>query len=133
MADTTTKSISELQTQPTANSGDLFAVSVPDAGSDTGYSSAKESAAVVAAGIVSSYLYPTELPNMQNRTITGALNVLLGNIAAVYDDTATYAAGDYCTYNGQLYKANQAISTAESFDATHWDATTIMAEIGGGS
>ena len=50
--------------------------------------------------------------------------------AAAYDPSATYSEGDYCTYQGQLYKANQDISTAEAWTAAHWTATSIMAEVG---
>ena len=46
------------------------------------------------------------------------------NMADAYDATATYQEGDYCTYGGKLYQANTDISTAEAFDATHWDETT---------
>ena len=50
-------------------------------------------------------------------------------IAAEYDATASYAAGDYCIYNDQYYKCNTAIpSGGETWDATHWDATTLGAE-----
>lgn len=48
----------------------------------------------------------------------------VANMADAYDATATYAEGDYCTYGGKLYQANTDISTAEAFDATHWDETT---------
>ena len=50
--------------------------------------------------------------------------------AAAYDPSATYSEGDYCTYQGQLYKANQDISAAEPWTAAHWTATSIMAEVG---
>lgn len=50
-------------------------------------------------------------------------------IAAPYDDTATYAVGDYCTYGERLWKCNTAIATAEPFTAAHWTATTVMEEI----
>lgn len=118
------KSISELTTQAIANDGDLFEVAIVDENSASGYSSKKESAAVIAEGIVNQYTYPLGMPNMQNKTILGAINQLLANFAAVYDSTATYAVGDICTYNGQLYKCNTAISTAEAFDVTKWDAGT---------
>ena len=52
-------------------------------------------------------------------------------IADAYDDTATYAVGDYVMYGSKLYKCTTAVSTAETFDPTKWAATTIMAEIAG--
>lgn len=55
--------------------------------------------------------------------------VRMAMIAAPYDDTATYAVGDYCTYGERLWKCNTAIGTAEPFTAAHWTATTVMEEI----
>lgn len=50
-------------------------------------------------------------------------------IAAEYDETESYAVGDYCIYNDHYYKCNTAIpSGGETWDATHWDATTLGAE-----
>jgi hypothetical protein len=53
----------------------------------------------------------------------------LTNIAGAYDDTATYAVGDYCIYNNQLYKCNTAISTPEAFNPNHWTSTDVSAEL----
>ena len=55
--------------------------------------------------------------------------VRMAMIAAPYDDKATYAVGDYCTYGERLWKCNTAIGTAEPFTAAHWTATTVMEEI----
>ena len=125
------KSISQLDTQASASTTDLFEVAVADSGSASGYASKKESAAVIAAGIVNGFNYPTAMPKMQSRTIAGAINTLLDNFAPTYDAALTYSEGDVCTYNGALYKANQNISTPEAWNSSHWDATTA-AESGGG-
>ena len=50
-----TKSISQLDTQATSEPTDLFEVAVADSGSSTGYTSRKESAAVIADGFVNAY------------------------------------------------------------------------------
>lgn len=126
------KSISELDSQVTANESDLFEVAVVDGGSASGYSSKKESAAAIAEGIVNQYTYPLGMPNMQAKTILGAINQLLANVAAVYDSTQTYAVGAFVTYNGQLYKCNTAIDTAETFDPTKWDAVNLADNLGSG-
>ena len=55
--------------------------------------------------------------------------VRMAMTSAPYDDTATYAVGDYCTYGDRLWKCNTAIGTAEPFTAAHWTATTVMEEI----
>lgn len=45
-----------------------------------------------------------------------------------YDETATYNIGDYCIYNNSLYRCNTNISTAESFNNSHWTLTSIEYE-----
>ena len=47
-----------------------------------------------------------------------------------YSSSSTYLKGDYCIYNNKLQKANQNINTAEAFNSSHWDETTIEAELG---
>ena len=50
-------------------------------------------------------------------------------ITTLYADlTFPVAAGTMCSYNGLLYKANQAIATSEEWTAAHWTQTTIEAE-----
>lgn len=52
------------------------------------------------------------------------------NTADEYDATAAYAVGDYCLYEGDLYKCNTAIATGgEAWNSTHWTATQIMDEV----
>lgn len=126
------KSISQLDTIAQAHDTDLFEVAAVDAQSASGYKSGKMSAEVMAEGLLSTYTYPTAMPQMQNKTITGALNQLLANFAPAYDDTQTYSAGDVCTYNGQLYRANTDIDTPEAFDIANWDAGTAADFFEGG-
>lgn len=64
-----------------------------------------------------------------NANVDDIAALRMAMIAAPYDDTATYAVGDYCTYGNKLWKCNTAIGTAEPFTAAHWAATTVMAEI----
>lgn len=49
--------------------------------------------------------------------------------AAPYSTSQTYALGAYCTRDGKLYKANQAISAAEEWTVAHWTETTMGAEL----
>lgn len=46
-------------------------------------------------------------------------------LAPMYDNTATYAVGDYVVYEYDLYKCTTAVSTAEEFDPTKWTQTTV--------
>lgn len=55
------------------------------------------------------------------------------NIASAYDETSTYAQGDFCIYEGVLYQANQDIETAEEWDSTHWDSVKLTDIMGTGS
>lgn len=48
------------------------------------------------------------------------------NLADSYDSTSTYSVGDWCVYEGTLYQCNTAITTAEAFDSTKWDAKKVV-------
>ena len=71
-----------------------------------------------------------DLPTIEDVTPSAIGALLAISAASAYDPSSTYIEGDYCTYQGQLYKANQDISTAEPWTAAHWTATSIMAEVG---
>lgn len=71
-----TKSISQLDTQATANETDLFEVAIVDANSASGYASKKESAAAIADAIVGDYQYPLRITGTTAKTIAGAINEL---------------------------------------------------------
>lgn len=61
----------------------------------------------------------------QGKVLNDKANTILSDIAAEYDNTATYALGDLCIYQNALYKCITAITTAEAWNATHWTATTL--------
>lgn len=68
----------------------------------------------------------------ESTTLIGAANELHNTIGAdAYDDTATYNTGDYCIYGGELYKCNDDNVTG-AWDATKWDATILVDELGAG-
>ena len=46
-------------------------------------------------------------------------------LAPAYSTSATYAVGQYVTYNGGLYRCISAITTAESWTAAHWSAAKV--------
>lgn len=77
---------------------------------------------------------PLEYGNLETEstTLIGAANELHNTIGAdAYDDTATYNTGDYCIYGGELYKCNDDNVTG-AWDATKWDLTKVVDELGGG-
>lgn len=49
--------------------------------------------------------------------------------AEEYDDGAAYAAGDYCTRDGKLYKCVTVISAGEPWNAAHWAETSVDTEL----
>lgn len=58
------------------------------------------------------------------------------NLADAYDETATYEAGDYVIYGGDLYKCLEDIDEPEEWDSTKWESCLItdeMATSGGSS
>lgn len=54
----------------------------------------------------------------------------LSNLADAYDATKTYAVGDWCIYNSVLYQCKTAITTAEAWNAAHWQQMTVTEAIG---
>lgn len=75
------------------------------------------------------FTYKGQVTELETPLGIPAIRTDIGNIcdslAAEYDDTATYAIGDYCVYEAALYKCNTTISTAEEWDAGHWTAVTV--------
>lgn len=59
----------------------------------------------------------------------GTEYIVANLISDAYDDSATYAVGDYCSYDGDFYVCNTAISTAESWTAAHWTQVTVSDEL----
>ena len=47
------------------------------------------------------------------------------NLAADYSSSKTYVVGEYCIYNGSLYRCTTAITTAESWTAAHWTSAVL--------
>lgn len=51
------------------------------------------------------------------------------DLAAEYSASATYAIGDYCVKDGQLYRCTTAITTAEAWTSGHWTAVSLGADV----
>lgn len=49
--------------------------------------------------------------------------------AAAYNPSGTYAVGDYCTVEGNLYKCNTPINGGEAWNAEHWTETSVAVEL----
>lgn len=105
-----------------------------------GLVSLKATILALATKIVTAINFTSAL-DTTNKTITGAINeVAQGGgggtdvIAEDFDSTATYAVGDYCIYEGSLYKCTTAVTTAGDWDSSDWTETLVMDEVeqGGG-
>ena len=106
--------------------GDVSAVSsLPSSGNtvnDTYY--------VTAVGA----LYTWNGSNWQQSSVSASdystwLAQIRANIAPTYSSSSTYEVGDFCLYSDQLYVCNTAITTAESWTAAHWTATSLGAKV----
>lgn len=54
-------------------------------------------------------------------------------VAPVYSDNTTYSTGEFCIYQGKLYKALQDVDH-EEFDSSKWEESNLLtATIGGGT
>ena len=47
------------------------------------------------------------------------------NIANTYSSSASYAIGQYCLYDNNLYKCTTTISTPEAWNSSHWIQVTV--------
>lgn len=106
----------------------------PSTQAEKPYLSSKTSGDSLADFIANEEEYTNDLTT-EDKTLTGAINELLVyalNIADEYDSTSTYDEGDFCLYEGVLYKCLVDISVAEAWDSTHWTSTLIVDNFGGG-
>lgn len=67
--------------------------------------------------------------NNSNLEIFNRIKETNANSADEYSNSKTYIKDEYCIYNNTLYKANQAIDTAEEFTESHWTETTVGTEL----
>lgn len=107
------------------DSANVIFDAVPTAGHGNGY-------AVTSEG-VKNELDPIKADVSGLQSDVGDLQTDVGNlqddISDAYDETATYAEGEIVIYDGVLYECTVTggITTPESWDPTHWTATTIKA------
>lgn len=53
----------------------------------------------------------------------------VGTVASAYDASKTYAVGDYAIHNNDLYRCITAITTAETFTASHWTKIVLADDV----
>ena len=96
------------------DSGNVIFDNTPTAGHGVGY-------AVTSEGVLNA------LGSLQT-TLEGEIDTVEDIIADAYDENNTYDTGDYCIRSDVLYKCNDDNVTG-AWDATKWDATTIVDEL----
>ena len=62
-------------------------------------------------------------------TIPADYSDLLATIAPTYSSSALYPVGAYVWYDGNLYRCNTAITTAETWTAAHWTEAIVSDDI----
>ena len=120
------KKFSELDRAVSLNNGDLLALAQVDAEAETGYKSAAAPVSDVAQKILKGISFPADLET-DSKNVLGAINeaAMDKNIANPYSNQATYDVGDFVIYQTVLYKCTTAVSVAEDFDDTKWEATLV--------
>lgn len=64
-------------------------------------------------------------------TIPADYSSLWTSLAPAYSTSKSYAIGDFCTYNGNLYRCGVAIPSGESWTSSHWSNVDVGDEISG--
>jgi hypothetical protein len=61
--------------------------------------------------------------------LTVQVNKDQSNIASEYSPSATYAVGNYCLHDGNLYKCTTTITTPEAWNSAHWIQAHIANDV----
>jgi hypothetical protein len=69
------------------------------------------------------------LVNQINAAIAAIPVSYNSSFAPAYSTSGLYSVGQYVTYNGNLYRCNTAITTAETWTAAHWTQTNLGADV----
>ena len=69
-----------------------------------------------------------EAANTANQQAQNARNAI-SYFCDVYSSSAEYSIGDYCIYDGKLYRCVVPISSGETWAPSHWFETTVGAEL----
>jgi hypothetical protein len=79
-----------------------------------------------ASGLTDGSLFVIEQGGSAMKANWGMMkNYISPSVANQYSASSTYDVGDYAIYNGTLYRCTTAITTAESWTASHWTAAVI--------
>ena len=67
--------------------------------------------------------------DQQMRNNADGVNFAKDISSDAYDNSKSYAVGDYCIYNNKLYRCITAIESAEAFNIAKWEQTTVGNEV----
>ena len=67
--------------------------------------------------------------DQQMRNNADGVNFAKAISSDAYDNSKLYAVGDYCIYENKLYRCITAIESAEAFNITKWEQTTVEKEV----
>ena len=67
--------------------------------------------------------------DQQMRNNEDGVNFAKGISSDAYDNSRSYAVGDYCIYDNKLYRCITAIESAEAFNIAKWEHTTVGKEV----
>ena len=67
--------------------------------------------------------------DQQMRNNADGVNFAKGISSDAYDNSKSYAVGDYCIYNNKFYRFITAIESAEEFNIAKWEQTTVGKEV----
>ena len=67
--------------------------------------------------------------DQQMRNNADGVNFAEAISSDAYDNSKSYAVGDYCIYNNKLYRCITAIESAEAFNIAKWEQTTVGNEV----
>ena len=67
--------------------------------------------------------------DQQMRNNADGVNFAKSISSDAYDNSKSYAVGDYCIYDNKLYRCITAIESAEAFNIAKWEQTTVGKEV----
>lgn len=73
--------------------------------------------------------YTEEEIDVKMKEQQNQIDIARNNTADAFDETKTYAVGNYCIYNNVLYKCKTAVTEAGPWNEDNWAITTVEAEI----
>lgn len=114
---------------PLDGANDLLAIAHKDTQSPTGYTSMTTTPNALGSHAVEDQTFANF--KTSNKTVEGAINETISNLADDYSTSNTYSVDDCVLYAGKLYKCLTDISVAEAWTPAHWEPIKAV-DVGAG-